>query len=169
MLIRQETPADYAEVYTLVKEAFEQAEHSDGNEQDLVTALRGSSAFVPELSLVAESDGAIIGYILFTEIDIGGRTALALAPLAVLPARQRQGVGSALIAQGHRIARELGYDYAVVLGSAAYYPRSGYRPARQLGIAAPFDVPDENFMAIKLREDAAPLCGRIKYADEFGI
>ncbi len=61
MVIRQENEQDYEEVYQVVKAAFESGEHSDGNEQDLVTALRGSSAFIPELSLVAEVDGRIVG------------------------------------------------------------------------------------------------------------
>ena len=67
MIVRQETSGDYDEVYGLVKEAFASAEHSDGNEHDLVAALRKSAAFVPELSLVAEADGKIVGHILFTE------------------------------------------------------------------------------------------------------
>ena len=153
-MIRQETPKDYETVYEVVRQAFACAEHSDGNEQDLVTALRKSDAFVPELSLVAEQDGKIVGYILFTKIDIGGRTALALAPLAVLPAYQRQGIGSALIREGHRIAGALGYPCSVVLGSEKYYPRFGYVPADRFGIRLPFDVPAENFMAIRLTQDA---------------
>ena len=169
MHIRQETPQDFDPVYRVVEEAFASALHSDGSEQDLVAALRKSAAFVPELSLVAERDGKIIGYILFTEIRIGGCTALALAPLAVLPADQRQGVGAALVREGHRIAAALGYPYAVVLGSERYYPRFGYVPAGQLGIRAPFEAPPENFMAIRLRPGAVPVQGVVQYAREFGI
>lgn len=95
--------------------------------------LRKSGAFVPGLSLVAETDGILAGHILFTEIRIGGRTALALAPLSVLPAYQRRGVGSALIAEGHRAARELRYPFSVVLGSERYYPKFGYLPAERFG------------------------------------
>lgn len=61
MEIRQEQPADYDAVYQVVKEAFAHAEHSDGNEQDLVSALRKSEAFIPELSLVAVEDNRIVG------------------------------------------------------------------------------------------------------------
>ena len=99
MHIRQETPADYPVVYTLIKDAFASAEHCDGNEQDLAAALRQSTSFVPELSLVAEADGRIVGHILFTKIRIG--TSTQLAPLSVLPAFQGQGVGSALVRRGH--------------------------------------------------------------------
>ena len=95
--IRQENKNDYVEVYNVVKKAFETAEHSDGNEQDLVEALRKSTSFIPELSLVAVVDNKIVGYILFTKIKIGKNEELALAPLAVLPEYQRQGIGKELI------------------------------------------------------------------------
>ena len=115
--IRQETPADYDAVYRLVKEAFATADHSDGDEQDLVVRLRKSDAFIPELSLVAEANGVLAGYILLTKIGVGEETELAAAPLAVAPAFQRKGVGSALIREVERAARELGYRYIVILGS----------------------------------------------------
>ena len=72
---------------------------------------------MPELSLVAEEHGEIIGHILFTEAKVGEDTVLALAPLSVKPGYQRQGVGAALIRQGHKIAGELGYSWSLVLGS----------------------------------------------------
>ncbi|WP_330396606.1 GNAT family N-acetyltransferase [Blautia sp. An81] len=92
MEIRQEIEKDYEEVYKLVKEAFETAEHADGNEQDLVEALRKGSAFVPELSLVAEIDGELAGHILFTRTKVGEDTVLVLAPLSVKPKFQRAGI-----------------------------------------------------------------------------
>lgn len=141
MIIRQEETKDYKAVYRVVKSAFDSAEHSDGNEQDLVNALRNS----------------------------GGSTQLALAPLSVIPGRQRQGIGKALIQEGHRRARELGYRYSVVLGSETYYPKMGYLPAEQYGIQAPFDVPRENFMACQLEKDAPQISGVVQYAKEFGI
>ena len=102
MRIRQEKPEDYEEVYELVREAFASAEHADGNEQDLVEALRKGDAFIPELSLVAEEGGQLAGHILFTRARVGEVEVLALAPLSVRPAFQRQGVGTALIEEGHR-------------------------------------------------------------------
>ena len=169
MLIRQEEPRDHDRVTAVVKEAFESAEHSDGKEHHLVKALRMSEAFLPELSLVAEADGQVVGHIMFTRAKAGSHTVLALAPLSVLPGYQRKGIGSALIAEGHQIARELGYHYSVVVGSEAYYPRHGYLPADTLGITPPFDVPGENFMACRLMESAPDIHGRIQYAKEFGI
>lgn len=169
MIIRQETVKDYKEVYDIITKAFATAEHADGNEQDLVVALRKGEAFIPELSLVAEKDGEIIGHIMFTKMKVGNDEVLALAPLSVKPGFQRQGVGRALIAEGHRIAKEMGYSYSVVLGSEIYYPKSGYMPAVNFGIQVPTDIPSENYMAIKLREDAKAISGPVTYAKEFGL
>lgn len=169
MKIRQETPADYDAVYRLVQAAFASAAHSDGTEQDLVAALRKSSAFVPELSLVAEEDGGIVGHILFTRAQVGGHPVLALAPLCVAPSRQRRGIGLALMRQGHDTAARLGYGYAVVLGHRAYYPKAGYLPAERWGIRAPFAVEEGTFLALRLREDAPPLDGIMRYDPAFGI
>lgn len=169
MLIRQETAQDHDEVNRLVQKAFAGAEHADGNEADLVAALRQSAAFVPELSLVAQEDGRLVGYILFTEGRVGADTVLILAPLAVLPEYQRRGIGTALIREGHRIAEERGYAVILVLGSTDYYPRFGYRPAEQFGILVPDGLPAAHFMAIRLRDDVKPIGGAVTYPKEFGI
>lgn len=169
MLIRKEEKKDYETIYSLVKQAFDSAEQADGNEQDLVCELRQGNAYIPELSFVAEKDGRIVGHIMFTKATIGTRVILALAPLSVLPEYQGQGIGTALIKEGHHIAKKLGYEYSVVLGSETYYPRAGYLPADIFGIKAPFEVPRENFMACKLMPDAADIHGILEYAPEFGI
>lgn len=169
MVIRQERPEDYEKVYQLIKEAFLSAEHADGNEQDLACALRKGKAFIPELSLTAEVDGSLAGHILFTKAAVGGDEVLVLAPLAVKPEFQRQGVGSALIREGHRIAEKLGYSYSLVLGSENYYPKLGYKQAVEFGIEVPEGIPSENFMAIRLKEDAKPVKGSVVYAEEFGM
>ena len=100
MEIRQERSDDYNAVFQVVTEAFSHAEHSDGNEQELVTLLRATPSYIPELSLVAVEDGKIVGHILFTKITIREYVELALAPLSVLPAYQRRGIGLALIREG---------------------------------------------------------------------
>ena len=63
----------------------------------------------------------------------------------------------------------MGYEYSIVLGSEKYYPKAGYVPADSVGIKPPFDVPNENFMAYKLDEEAPDIYGVMKYAGEFGI
>ena len=167
--IRQENKKDYDEVYNVIKTAFETAEHSDGNEQDLVIRLRKGTNFIPELSLVAVYDDKIVGYIMFTKIKIGEYEELALAPLAVLPENQKQGIGKKLIKEGHKIAKKLGYHYSIVLGSEKYYPKLGYVPASQYGIKAPFEVSNKNFMAIKLNDFDQKIVGTVEYAKEFNI
>ena len=169
MKIRQETEQDYPEVYRLIAEAFSTAEHTDGKEQDLVAALRKGSAFIPQLSLVADTGTDLAGHILFSKAKVGEDTVLALAPLSVKPSYQRQGVGRALIEEGHKIAARLGYPYCLVLGSEYYYPKFGYLPAEQFGIEIPEGMPKANFMAIRLLENAKPIRGAVTYAREFGL
>lgn len=169
MLIRQETESDYDKVYELIKEAFENAEHSDGNEHDLAVALRKSEAFVPELSLVAEVNGEIMGHIMFTTAKIENNIVLVLAPLSVSPKHQKKGIGRALISEAHKVARKKGYQYSLVLGSEKYYTQFAYLPAEEFGIKVPDGIPSANFMAIQLTENAQPVSGAVIYAKEFGI
>ncbi len=169
MIIREERIADYSAVGAVIEAAFADCAYSDHTEHTLVCALRKSDAFIPALSLVAEVDRTCVGYILFTRVDVGETAALALAPLAVLPVYQRQGIGTALIGAGHRIAAALGYGYSIVLGSAQYYPRFGYVPSETYGIGSPFAVPAEQYMAARLREDAPCMHGIPQYDSAFGI
>ena len=106
MIIRQENSKDFDNIYHLVKEAFESAEHKDGNEQDLVNELRNGSSYIPELSLVAEENGKLAGHIMFTKAFVGNKLVLVLAPLSVAPNFQYRGGGTALVQQGHKIAKE---------------------------------------------------------------
>lgn len=170
ILVRQETPTDYAEIYALVQQAFATAEHKDGDEQDLVVKLRGSAAFVPELSLVAEINGRLVGYILFTKAKVGNQSILVLAPLAVLPQYQRQGIGKELIKAGEKIAEKLEFSGISVIGNPQVYGKSGYASARKFGISSPFEIDDKYFMFKELCLE--PFLGAgavIEYAPEFGI
>ena len=168
IIIREENNKDFNEVYEVIRLAFMNAEHTDHNEYNLVNKLRGSEAFVKGLSLVAEDNGKIVGHILLTKIKIGNSESLALAPLAVLPNYQKSGIGSKLIIESHKRAKELGYRSVIVLGHPDYYPRFGYEPASRWGIKAPFEVPDESFMAIELIENGLKdISGTVNYAKEF--
>ena len=168
VIIRQEHECDYEQVFKVVKMAFENEEFSDKDEHNLVERLRKSEAFVPELSVVAEIAGKIVGHILFTEITIGGEIALALAPVSVSPDYQGLGIGAKLIKAGHEVAGTLGYKAIVLLGHEGYYPRFGYVKASLYGIEAPFDVPDESFMVLELKENSLEeFNGIVEYAPEF--
>lgn len=170
--IRPERPADYPDVAALIREAFATEPLSDQREHLLVERLRRTAAYVPDLALVAEGDGLIIGHILLTKVNIrcesSSVTSLALAPISVLPAYQGRGVGSALMRHAHRDARRLGYGSIVLIGHADYYPRFGYERADQYGIRFPFEVPPENAMVVALREDAlAGVSGEVVYPAAF--
>lgn len=157
LTIKRETNEDHERVFEVIEQAFREEELSDHNEHYLVERLRKSDAFVPELSLVAESDGCIVGHILLTEITISGNSTphkfLALAPISVLPEYQGKGIGSKLIDEAHTIADRLGYSAIVLVGHAEYYPRFGYVKASNYGIKVPFDAPDDSVMVKPLKSD----------------
>ncbi|MEG0277069.1 MAG: N-acetyltransferase [Coprobacillus sp.] len=169
MNIRQANEQDYQEIYKVVKESFETALHTDGNEQDLVINLKDSDVYIPELSLIAEVDNKIVGHIMLTETKVGDTTQLLLAPLAILPEYQNQGIGSKLILEAHKIAQQLEYDFIILVGHDTYYPRFGYRPASVYGILSPFEIADEVFMAYPLHDANKKLNATIEYVKEFGI
>lgn len=172
MILRQENPADQKTVFQLIENAFADVQKSDHQEQFLVERLRESKDFIPELSIVAELDNKIVGYILLSKIRIkDGETehaSLSLAPVAVLRGFQNKGIGSALINFAHKKAEELGFKSIILLGHEDYYPKFGYQKASKFGIKLPFDAPDENCMAIELQKNALKnVSGIVVYPVEF--
>ena len=172
MTIRQETPADYKDVFNLIEKAFRSEQYSDHKEQFLVERLRKSDAFIPELSLVAEVDGKIVGHILLTKLKIKNVAdsfdSLALAPVTVLPEFQGIGIGGKLIAESHKRAKELGHESIVLLGHESYYPKFGYQRADKFEIELPFKVPKENCMVIELVENGLNgVSGIVEYPEAF--
>jgi len=165
--IRAEGPADCTAVRQVNDEAFGQQD-----EGKLVEALRAMPGFIGGLSLVAEARGAVVGHILFSPAEVRGKGAvhqiIALAPMAVLPAYQGRGIGSRLVEEGLRRARQMGYGAVIVLGHEKFYPRFGFRPAREWNIRCPFPVPEDAFMAIELRDGALKgVEGVVKYSKPF--
>ena len=172
--IRQEQLEDYEFTESVVKLAFANAEYSDKKEHELVSRIRKSNVFIPKLSLVAtdKDNGKILGHILLSKIKISKDNqlaeSLALAPVSVLPEYQNKGVGGLLITEALKEAQEIGYDSVVVLGHPAYYPKFGFKKASLWGITAPFDVPDETFMALELSENAlSKVSGVVEYPSVF--
>ena len=103
---------------------------------------------------MAEDNGTIVGHIMFTHVLIkNGQEAhgMGLAPMAVIPARQRQGIGTLLVESGLQILKEKGCPFVIVLGHPGYYPRFGFQPASSFNIRSQWeDVPDEAFMILVL-------------------
>lgn len=162
--IREETPVDSRSIDHVVSAAFGQ-----DDEMRLVQALRDGGHNL--LSLVAEKDGEIIGHLLFTRLPIEGESqtwnAVALAPLAVLPEFQRQGVGASLMRAGLAEIKKRGETIVVVLGHEHYYPKFGFSAELAKPLLAPFSGPC--WMALELAPDALTnVGGRVQYASPFG-
>lgn len=138
-------------------------------EADLVDTLRQQAH--PIVSLVAAVDDTVVGHILFSPVTLLPHPTvpiMGLAPMAVLPARQRSGVGSALVQAGLDECRRLGSVAVVVLGHADYYPRFGFARASSFDLASEYDVPDELFMALELHAGALRgTSGTIRYHAAF--
>lgn len=163
---RAETGADVIAVREINLTAFPTAA-----EADLVDALRADpAAWIDGLSVVStDDDGTPVGHALLTRCHIGETPSLCLAPVAVRPAHQRTGAGSAAVRAVLRAARERDERYVVVLGHPAYYPRFGFTRASAHGIGLSVEVPDEALMALAL-DDRHPLPGgTVRYAAPFGI
>lgn len=135
LLIREDDPGDYDAIRKLNQMAF----HGD-QEAQLVDNLRNDGAVVA--SLVALEGGNIVGHILFSDLLIETEHAVihavSLAPMAVAPESQRQGIGSALVRQGLAVCRERGKAIVVVLGHSAYYPRFGFSTALAKNLRGPY-------------------------------
>jgi putative acetyltransferase len=146
IIVRPEVAGDRDAIRRVNELAFE-----GPAEADIVDALRGSDAWLPSLSLVAQDGTGIVGHALFSLVRLdSGPELLSLGPMAVVPERQRGGVGTALVRRGVRRARGTKYPLVVVLGHPDYYPRFGFRPARRYGIETPYDAPDEAWMTLRL-------------------
>ena len=151
--IRPETQNDIRAIRKLNKRAFK-----GNSDSKLVDALRESDSFIAAFSLVAEKDGQVVGHILFSPVSIKGLNgpapALALAPMAVLPEFQNQGIGTALVKRGLEECGKAGHKIVVVVGHPEYYPRFGFVKAGEKGLKLPFEAPPEVFMALELAPGA---------------
>ena len=163
--IRLETPKDVDSICYVNEQAFGQAA-----EAAIVDKLRNRNALT--LSLVATKDNEVVGHIAFTKVTIESEDssfeAIALAPMAVLPAYQRKGIGSQLVNAGLEECRRLGQEIVVVLGHPDYYPRFGFIIAKQKGIKCEFEAPDKVWMILELTEGIlAGRTGTVKFQSEF--
>jgi len=165
--IREEQPGDVAAVRLVNEKAFGQPA-----EADIVDALRERCP--DHLSLVATVDDRIVGHILFSPLTVEQEgkkfRGMGLAPMAVPPEYQRQGIGSRLVRAGIAVLREASCPLVIVLGHPGYCPRFGFVPASTHGLVCQWQrVPDDAFMALVLDETfMTGVSGAVRYGDEFG-
>jgi predicted N-acetyltransferase YhbS len=170
--IREERSTDAAAIAALIEACYRDVPYSNHREHSMVERLRGSAAYVPQLSLVAEIGGTLAGHVMMTRIRIvhggGHHGSLALAPLSIAPAFQRQGVGAALVEAAHERARGLGYASVILVGIAGYYHRFGYGPLDDYPISLPFEVHPDQRMALALSPGGLTgVSGVVEYASEW--
>ncbi|MBX3441694.1 MAG: N-acetyltransferase [Planctomyces sp.] len=163
--IRLERPSDLPAIRKVLIAAFGQPQ-----EADLVDGLRRDGAL--QASLVALLDGLVVGHLALSPIgfDAGAPDPppLALAPVAVDPLRQRQGIGKALVRAALDEARRRGHGAVIVLGHPEYYPPFGFERASKHGILCPYPAPDDAFLALELHPGGLAGCrGLVRYAAAF--
>jgi putative acetyltransferase len=170
VVIRRERAEDFGAIAAVVAAAFDsQAEAL------LVDAIRASPEYIPELSLVAEDGGEVVGHVMvsFTELRDGelSHRIHMLSPLGVSPARQHQGVGSALVRAVLAAAEEMGAPFVVLEGDPRYYGRLGFTPAADAGVIIdlPAWAPPEAAQIYRLRDYDPAVRGRVVYPPAFDV
>jgi len=163
--IRKEQPQDIKAIREVNKQAFGQIQ-----EADVVDKLRDNCSDL--VSLVAVMQNHVVGHILFSPATIEGKNrtveGMGLAPMAVLPEYQRQGIGSELIRTGIAKLKTGRCPFVIVLGHAEYYPRFGFKPASHHGIRSEWEVPEGAFMILVLNEsEMYSISGVARYRPEF--
>jgi len=155
--VRDESPRDWKAVYQVVSSAFGQLA-----EAELVEKLREGGDSV--VSLVAEEDGQIVGHVLLSRMDAPFRS-LALAPVSVIPTKQRRGIGSALVKRAVDSARSKGWDAIFVMGDPNYYERFGFDREAAAGFTSPYA--GRHFMVLRLSPSLPATTGELRHAPAF--
>ena len=168
MIIRRERPRDVPAVRQVQHRAFASARRPDPVEPGLLDALRADPGWLPRLSLVAEDGGAVVGHVVCTRGTAGGRPALGLGPIGVLPGHQGRGAGTALLHAVLAAAEALDEPLVALLGDPALYSRFGFRPAAELGLGSPDPAWGRHFQARALTaHDPERHRGAFRYAAPF--
>ncbi|MEJ2292786.1 MAG: N-acetyltransferase [Deinococcales bacterium] len=166
--IRSEAAGDVAGIRTVHRSAF-----ATSAESELVDAIRASARFRPEYSVVAETDEGIVGHALLSHAELVAgdvaRPVAVLAPIAVLPAYQYRGAGTAMMHECIGRADHAGEPLIVLVGHPGYYPRFGFVPASRYGITPPDPLPDAVFMARRLSGYDPAWRGRLVYPAAFDV
>jgi len=149
MIIRQETKQDFAVLRSFVTTAFLTAKVASGGEAAFMDSLRAEGFYIPELALVAEDGGKIVGQVMLTHAHVGASDILLLGPVAVfLPLRNR-GIGSLLIRTALQKAKAMGHKAVCLVGDPAYYRRFGFKQASLYGMGYK-GIPDQFVLALEL-------------------
>jgi putative acetyltransferase len=156
-LLRSARPDDHDAIVAVTDAAFR------GEEE----AMRVVRELAPEISLVYEDDGEIVGHTMLTRMEMGEHRPFQLSPLSVAPSHQNRGIGSTLTREALRLADELGEPLVLILGNPAYYGRFGFEPATPLGLESPRPFGDA-WMAVKLAAYDPAVRGRVSFPPAFG-
>lgn len=166
VIVRQETAEDIRAIDVVNISAFQ-----GEDEAQLVTELRMSAAFIPELSLVAEVNGRIVGHVLLFAVTLvgqdGEKRILALAPMGVVPSQSHRGIGSALARAALTKAGSLGYGGIVVIGHPEFYKRFGFKAASEWKIKCSVPVGEDAVTAYELVKDGFKNGGAVRYPQVF--
>lgn len=154
VIIRPERPGDEDAIRAVHLAAFARDGHEGEGEADLVDGLRAAGAYPPELTVVSEVEGRVVGHVLISfatiESESGSVPCLALAPLAVLPGYERLRLGTRLMRYALAEAVPLGHRLVIVLGHPKYYRHFGFRPAAAARIACQWPAAHDAFMVLEL-------------------
>ncbi|WP_211228538.1 GNAT family N-acetyltransferase [Glycomyces tenuis] len=166
-LIRRETERDRAAVHAVQDAAFATAEHASGGEADLVDALRAGEDWVPQLSLVAEIDGKVVGHVVCTHGRLAGERVLGLGPIGVEPELHGKGIGAALMHAVIGAADARDEPGIVLLGDPGFYGRFGFVLAEELGVTPQDERWAPHFQVRPLAAWHEGLRGRFDYPPAF--
>ena len=169
--IRIEKPLDLDQIHELHRAAF-----AGPHVAELVDAIRSSSSFVPELSLVAATeDGSVLGHVLLSRIDLQPDdpdaprlTVLALAPIAVLPHHQGRGIGTALMREALATVDARDEPMVAVVGAPSFYEPFGFEPAAKRDVHGPYDDAGEAFR-VRPRPGGTITPGTLIYPATFSL
>lgn len=169
-VIRPETEKDYPSIHMVVQRAFRK---EGENVAELVELIRKSPNYIPELSLVAEFEGTVVGHGMLSHLNLQDNGKLhqivTLSPLSVLPEMQKKGIGSALVKTAIEKADKLGEPLIVLEGSPNYYPRFGFKFAGDFGVT--MDLPSwaakEAAMVYPLSKYKPEIKGEVVYPPAF--
>lgn len=172
--LRRTLPPEYRETENLTREAFWNLMGPGCDEHYLLHEMRADPAFIPELDFVAAHKGKILGNIIYTKSRVVNGNGQALdtitfGPVAVLPEYQGRGIGALMIFHTLDLAREMGYQAVIILGHPDYYPRFGFRRARDFGLATAAGETFDPFMALELAPGSLSGGGVYHYARVYNV